>query len=165
MSKRNLIASVLVLSATLLMAGDKAILPGIIGQARYVEVTTYDGDVYRPEVSQEDRQAVLDVQDALEKWGRYRLVYDSNKAELLFVVRKGRAVEARGRVQIGTDSGQTLGGRVGDPLDTLEVYEASSGIHGNPLWKARAADGLTAPELSLVKQFRAKVEASEKKNP
>ena len=165
MSESRFAALALILMATILKAGDKAILPGVISHARYVAVTTYDGDVYSSAVSPDDRQAVSDVVNALEKWGRYRLVYGSGEAELLFVVRKGRAVEARLGVQLGHGTAQSAGGRVGDPLDTLEVYDGTSGIHGSPLWKARAADGLTAPELPLLKQFRAKVEASVKKKP
>ena len=59
---------------------------------------------------------------------------------------------------------QSIGAETGDPQDTLDVYVSSRGIDSYPLWRSRATDGLKAPDVSLLKEFRGKVEASEKKH-
>lgn len=140
--------------------------------ATYVMVTTYSGDIFSPEVPPEDRHAVQNVQDRIEKWGRYKLVYNPKEADLILVVRTGRVAEVKGGVQVGTQRvgdttskshGSAIGGEVGDPQDTLTVYMASAGINGPPLWRGRAPGGLRAPGMQLVQELRAKVEAPEKK--
>ena len=168
MSRRSLLALVVLLAVPTLKAKDKTIMPEAIRNATYVMVTTYDGDVFSPRVIPEDRQAIADVQRAIEKWGRYRLVYSAHEPELIVVVRTGRLVEARAGVQTGTrvgpagapgGSAQSVGGEVGDPQDTLEVFLAPANIKvDTPLWRARAVDGLKAPDMPLIKEFREKVE-------
>ncbi|HKW63189.1 MAG TPA: hypothetical protein VJN89_11630 [Candidatus Acidoferrum sp.] len=157
-------------------AEDKNPIPAVIKSATYVYVTTYYGDVFSPEVMPDDRHAVQNVQSAIEKWGRYKLVYNRGEADLLLVVRAGRLAEVKGGVQVSTTtqrvgdttsrvhgSAESIGGEVGDPHDTLEVYMASQGINGPPMWRGRALDGLKAPEMRLVQELRSKVEAPEKK--
>jgi hypothetical protein len=70
-----------------------------------------------------------------------------------------------GGVQIERPRGsaESLGGELSDPQDTLDVYLASQGSSGSPMWRSRAASGLKAPELRLVGEFRSKVEAAGKK--
>ena len=111
------------------------------------------------------------------EWGHYKLVYNPREAELILVVRTGRAVEMNGGLQRGTrvgpgpvsdsdGSGWTIGANHGDWEDTLDVYLASQDLkNAQPLWRGRAANGLKAPELRLVKDFQSKVEASTKKKP
>lgn len=170
MLKRNLLPFVLLLAAPTLGAKEKAAMPAVITNATYVMVTTYDGDALSPEVSSDDRKAVYDVQQALEKWGRYKLVYKPAEADLLLVVRTGRAVEVRGAVQKGTSTdrprggAQSIGAQTGDPQDTLDVYVSSRGIDSYPLWRSRATEGLKSPEVTLLQEFRAKVEAIGKKH-
>lgn len=135
-------------------------------------VTTYSGDIFSPDVTPDDRHAVQNVQDKIQKWGRYKLVYNRGEADLILVVRTGRLAEVNAGVQVGAgrignqtyrSHGSAVGGEVGDPQDTLEVYMASQGINGPPLWRGRAPGGLKAPEMQLVQEFRSKVEAPEKK--
>ena len=168
MSKRIVTLSLLLL-ATLVGAKDKPPMPAIVTNATYVMVTTYDGDVFSPNVTPEDRQAVGDVQEAIQKWGRYKLVYKREQADLILVVRTGRVLEVKGGVQVGTSTdrprgtAQSIGAEAGDPLDSLSVFIASQGIDSSPLWRGRSADGFNAPEIKLVKEFRSKVEAAAKK--
>lgn len=168
MFRRSLLALVVLLAVPNLTAKDKTIMPEAIRNATYVMVTTYDGDVFSPRVVPEDRQAIADVQRAIEKWGRYKLVYSAHEPELIVVVRTGRLVEARAGVQNGATVGpngapggsaQSVGAEVGDPQDTLEVFLAPANIKiDTPLWRARAVDGLKTPDMPLMKEFREKVE-------
>ena len=164
MSKRYLGILVVLLAAPILIAKEQPI-SAVITNATYVCVTTYDGDGLNVNVSADDRQALSDVLNAMEKWGHYRIVVDPKQADLMIVLRTGRAVEARVGVQVGLPRGKGVGGGVqnGDPLDRLDVYEASKGTNSIPLWTGREEDGLKAPELSLLKEFRTKVEAAKKK--
>lgn len=174
MSWRYLLVLALLFAAPTVGAKDKVIMPEAIAHATYVMVTTYDGDVFSPDLRPDDRQAVADVQKALEKWGRYTLVYSAHEAELILVVRTGHAVEIRGGLQRGTtvgpggapgSAGQVIGAEVGDPQDTLEAFISPADIKtSTPLWRSRAVDGLKSPEMPLMKEFREKVEAVAKKH-
>ena len=166
MTKRALCMLALLLVAAMLMAKEQPI-SAVVNNATYVLVTTPSGDVFNPNVTPEDRKAVQDVQSAIEKWGRYKLVYKPGEADLILVVRTGRTLEVHGGAQVGSTtgphgSGQSLGAENGDPQDTLEVY-LSSQASGSPLWRGRAVHGLNPPDMKLVKDFRAKVEAAAKK--
>jgi hypothetical protein len=164
MLKRNASIGLLFVFALALKAEDKNAISAVVRNATYVMVTTYSGDVFSPDVTPDDRHAVQNVQDKIQKWGRYKLVYNRGEADLILVVRTGRLAEVKGGVQVGTHgSGKSIGGEVGDPQDTLEVYLASQGINGPPLWRGRVPGGLKAPEMQLVQEFRSKVEAPEKK--
>ena len=172
MLKRKASVWLLLIFALAVKAEDKNAISAVIKNATFVYVTAYSGDVFSPEVMPDDRHAVQNVQSAIEKWGRYKLVYNRGEADLVLVVRTGRLAEVKGGVQVGAgrtgnetyrSHGSAIGGEVGDPQDTLEVYRASQGINGPPLWRGRAQDGLKAPEMQLVKELRLKVEAPEKK--
>jgi len=175
MRKLALLLSVLLVSASTLSAKQKVIMPLVVTNATYAFVTTYDGDAFNPGLTPEDREAVADVQQAIEKWGRYKLVYNPSQADLILIVRTGRAAETDASLQQGTrlgpfgtpgGSGRTIGAKSGDWQDTLDVYVPSQDLKtAPPLWRGRAVDGLKAPELRLMKDFQSKVEASAKKKP
>ena len=169
MLKRCLCLAIVLMIVPALGAKEQPI-SAVVNNATYVMVTSYSGDRFSPDITTDDRQAIADVQQAMEKWGRYKLVYKAREADLILVVRTGRALEVRGGAQTGSStgprgSGQSIGAETGDPQDTLDVFMASQGIDGTPLWRARAEKGLTPPEMSLVKEFRSKVEAAGKKKP
>lgn len=170
MAKLCLCVLVLLLLAPALKAKEETPIPAIITNATYVLVTTYSGDVFSPNVSPEDRQAVGDVQEAVQKWGRYKLVYKREHADLILVVRKGRLAEVRAGVRVGAGSdansrgtAHAVGAEAGDPQDTLTVFIASQGIDSAPLWRGRNTDGLNPPKMQLVKDLRSQVEATAKK--
>ena len=177
MRKRALLFSVLVLAVPTLTAKQKAVMPLAVTNATYAFVTTYDGDANNPELTPEDRHAIIDVEQAIEKWGHYKLVHNPREAELILVVRTGRAVEMNGGLHRGTrvgpgpvsgpgGSGWTIGANHGDWEDTLDVYVASQDLkNAQPLWRGRAANGLKTPGMPLLKGFQSKVEASTKKKP
>jgi hypothetical protein len=154
MRKVSLLAVVLLLAAVS-QSKEKPGMPALITNATYVFVTTYDGDLLNPDLTPEDRQAVNDVLKAIEKWGRYKLVYKFQQADLILVVRTGRALEIKGGLQKSTTVGfggghagsaQSFGAEAGDPRDILAVYAGSEDVQGikssPPLWRDRAVDGL-----------------------
>src|SRR5215467_6899983 len=71
-------------------------LPAILLQAQFVYVEAYDGDEFDPRLLPQDRRAIAEVADAVQKWGRYRLTMRRSEAELVIVVRKGRLASATG---------------------------------------------------------------------
>ncbi len=60
-------------------------------QARTVAVIVYAGSQQPVEDPQENERARLAVQTAILKWGRYQITQDTNLADLIIAVRKGRA--------------------------------------------------------------------------
>jgi hypothetical protein len=68
-------------------------LPKLVVHAKYVLVTTYQGyNLASPNVMPDDREAVVAVQNAIKKWGKYELAYKPEDADLILLVRKGRIV-------------------------------------------------------------------------
>lgn len=107
--------------------------PKTLINAQYVYVTAYDGDQFNPNLFPEDRQAISSVQDAIQKWGRYIVVYRPQDADMIL------AVQSRGSE------------------DVLAVYDARS---TNPtyLWRAMGRGGLDKTEVPLVTKLQAAVE-------
>ena len=172
MTRRSLCLLVALLFVPFLSAKDKTVFPKQIVTAKYVLVTTYFSDnLADPSVPPADRQAVIDVQDAIRGWGRYTLVYDRKDAELIFLVRKGRTAETRDGVRIHAGSNQptpSFGPEIqrdgGDPQDMLAVFDAARGTDTAPIWRDRITEGLNAPKVELVRELRTKVETAAK-NP
>jgi hypothetical protein len=101
--------------------------PGTLVNARFVYVTSYDGDQFNPNLLAEDREAIDTVQDAMQKWGKFILVYQANQADIVLMV-MSRPTE-----------------------DVLAVYDA----HGWPgsgqyLWRMMGRSGLQPSEAPLV---------------
>ncbi|MFB3815490.1 MAG: hypothetical protein ACE14L_15410 [Terriglobales bacterium] len=91
-------------------------------------------------------------------------------------MRKGRSAAVHTGVEVGRGTGTTrlpgqsgigtvLGGEMGDPLDSLEVYDAHLGTDGPPLWRGRMRGGLDGSEPKLVKEFRQQVEVAATAKP
>ena len=144
-------------------------LPNLVIHARYVYVTTYaGGNLTNPNVMADDRQAVVDVQDAIKAWGRYAVVYDKKEADLVLLVRKGHIVESQPGVKIGAGStvkpsvGAVAPTNMGDRRDMLALYDGATGIDSAPLWREMEEGGLDPPRMSLVGDLRAAVEKAAK---
>lgn len=158
------------LSGSSIVAKDNG-LPKLVVHAKYVLVTTYFGDnPASARIPPEDRQAVSEVEDAVRKWGRYTLVYERENADLILLVRKGRLAGAQEGVgvHLGTGPltpsvGSITAADAGDPRDTLAVYRADQGLDSSPVWRGIETDGLKAPDMKLVSEFKDKVEAAAKK--
>ncbi len=167
-------------------AGDKSkrkkTVPAVFGTAKYVYVQAEDGDVYKPGLLGEDRQAIVDVENALRKWNRYTLTSRPDDAELIFYVRKGRVASAKVGGTVGTPGGPgqgpfpgqprpggmggggvgggvMVGGEAAPPDDLLEVRmrNTESELSG-PIWLRSQPDGLNTPNLPLVATLKTAVE-------
>jgi hypothetical protein len=114
--------------------------PGILANARYVYVASYDGDQFNPNLLPEDRNAIGAVQDAIHDWGRLTLVYRRSEADIVILV-TSRPSE-----------------------DVLAVYDAHQGPSGNFLWRVMGRAGLQPGETPLVTQFEKGFEGVQKHN-
>ena len=101
--------------------------PGILANARYVYVASYDGDQFNPNLLPEDRAAINAVQSAIQDWGKLMIVYRPSQADIIILV-TSRPSE-----------------------DLMAVYDA--GASGNFLWRVMGRDGLQSGETPLVTQF------------
>jgi hypothetical protein len=101
--------------------------PGILANARFVYVTSYDGGQFDPSLFFEDRTAITTVQNAIQNWGKLTVVYRPEDADIIIRV-TSRPSE-----------------------DLLAVYDAHE--HGNFLWRVMGRDGLQSGETPLVTQF------------
>src|SRR5438445_5585400 len=60
--------------------------PGILANARYVYVASYDGAQFDPNVRSEDREAIGAVQNAIENWGKLMIVFRPSEADIVILV-------------------------------------------------------------------------------
>ena len=120
-----------------------ALLPTFIVKAQYVFV-----EADSPFSGPTNDEAVLTVQDALRKWGKYRISMRPQKAGFLIRVQpaKDYARSAKAVANPGEDQIMIYG--VGDP-----AY--------SPIWRISAVGGLQKPDPLLIQKFRADVERAE----
>jgi hypothetical protein len=100
--------------------------PGTLVNARFVYVTSYDGDQFNPNLFPEDRQAISTVQDAMQKWGKFILVYEPHQADIIVMV-MSRPSE-----------------------DVLAIYNAHGWPQNDYLWRMTGRSGLQPSEAPLV---------------
>ena len=145
--QRLLLAAVLLLATSFAVAAPKPpttasqnvpVFPGTLVNARYVYVTSYDGDQFNLNVLPEDREAIGAVQDAIQKWGKFILVYEPQQADIVLTV-MSRPSE-----------------------DVLAVYDAH-GARGQYLWRMMSRNGLQKNEAPLVTNLEKAFEAATRK--
>jgi hypothetical protein len=144
-------------------------LPKLVVHAKFVLVTTDQGyNLASPNVMPDDRGAVVAVQNAIQKWGRYQLAYNPEDADLILLVRKGRVVATQPQMRIGKTSTTPweVTGKApvdaGDSRDMLAMFEAAEGVDGPALWRDFEAGGLDSPRVALVQELRKAVEDTAK---
>jgi len=181
--------AILLLIAAPLLAQDKKRHPYIPEQfatAKSVYVETRDGGIDNLKLSREDRNAILDTQDAIQDWGRYTLAPARIDADLIFVVYKGKLTRdlpkgspnanqrnAPGRPPIynPNDASQTPGSPISpDGLnqekDELRVYTLDSkGKLQGPLWHSEQENGLQGANCVLLRRLRDDVEKAYPNTP
>jgi len=149
----------------------KTPVPALVAKAQYVYITSYDGPETSFGVSPADRQALARVQDAIRKWGRYKVTLRQQDADLILLVRAGRTLEGRvgGGIHAGSDSPTVTSGpnaRVEASSagleDELAVYQGPSGLNSAPLWRGLMVNGLQGPAPALVQKLRTDVEQTDK---
>jgi hypothetical protein len=140
--KRLLGSLLLVLMASLAFAAPPSYtsqpFPKTLRNAKYVYVTSYDGGQYNWNLLPEDRQAISSVQDALQKWGRYIVVYRPQDADMILVV-QSRPTE-----------------------DVLAVYDAKLWPGQTYLWREMGRGGLAQNETPFVTALQQAVEKADK---
>lgn len=104
-------------------------IPATLNNARFVFVTSYDGDEFSANPLPQDQKAIANVQQAIQKWGRFVVVDNPQQADLVVMV-QSRASE-----------------------DILAVYDAH-GSPGNYLWRMMGQNGLQQAETPLVSNLR-----------
>ncbi len=192
----RVIVVLLVIVAPFVFAKDKAKkraeLSSLFSNAHYVYVQAEDGDIMRPGLFPEDRDAISAVQEALREWNRYVLTTEREHADLVIVVRKGRAVGLQGRVGISAgapipqrqpgssmpghnpglagdaEDSDNLGARseAGPSEDLLRVFALNTdGKRTTALWARELKDGLAAPSVPLMQQLKDAVERAYPANP
>jgi hypothetical protein len=113
------------------------VFPGVLTNARYVYVASYDGDQFDLNLLPEDRDAIGAVQNAIQKWGKLMIVYRPSEADIIILV-TSRPSE-----------------------DVMAVYDAHE-PGGNFLWRVMGRDGLQSGETPLVTQFEKGFESVQK---
>lgn len=151
--------------------------PRALLHAQFVYVTSMTGGEFNVSTYPEDRTAINTVQDALQKWGRYKLVYQPEDADLIFNVRAGRQLEGRFGVRMSPNStpppgetgvpasvGEIVGASVGPADDYVEVLmpiptERLDLSHATLLWRRTHQGGL-GDGAPLIQEFRKQAEAA-----
>jgi hypothetical protein len=151
-------------------------LPAIFKNAQYVDVEAYDGDASNPRVIPDDRNAIYNVEQGLTNWHRYAVVYERDRADLVFLVRKGRIASVTPQVEVAiggrdrnqsppdptrTTTGVGVDAEAGSPDDMLAVYLIDpSGRLNGPIWEHSLKGGLDAPALPLFERIKHEVETA-----
>lgn len=112
--------------------------PGILANARYVYVASYDGDQFAPNLLPEDRDAINAVQSAIQDWGKLTVVYEPSQADVMILV-TSRPTE-----------------------DVMAVYDMPPS--GSFLWRVMGHSGLQSGETPLVTEFEQGFESVQKHN-
>ena len=163
----------------------KSSLPEIFGTAHTVFVETRDGDITDLRLPPLDRAAILDMQDAIEKWGRYSLSRSRLDADLILVLHRGadamtptngnfpgpaRTPASQTPMQDPSDASQASG--ASSPYDRppesdqLRVYILqSNGKLKSPIWSGELEHGLDSPNLLLLQRLKAEVEKAYPSTP
>jgi hypothetical protein len=115
------------------------VFPGVLANARYVYVASYDGDQFDQDLLPEDRNAISAVQDAIHKWDKLTIVYRPSDADIIILV-TSRPSE-----------------------DLLAVYDAHPWPSGSYLWRVMGRGGLQSGETPLVTQFEKGFESVQKR--
>ena len=109
--------------------------PGILANARFVYVASYDGDQFDPDLLPEDRAAIGAVQSEIQQWGKLVIVYRPSEADIIILV-MSRPSE-----------------------DVLAVYDGHLWPRDNYLWRVTGYKGLQSGEVPLVAQFEKGLES------
>ncbi|MFZ0629740.1 MAG: hypothetical protein WAM56_00515 [Acidobacteriaceae bacterium] len=127
-------------------------------QARYAYVATVDGDVLSPDVLPEDREAAGELQDQLQTWKRYIVVYRPSEADLQFVVRTGRLASRQGQGSVAAGEPYpggrvTLGHNPGAGTQNPPDAQNSGAAGGYPMGPAVGGAAEVGPPDDLLQVY------------
>lgn len=161
----------------------KSEIPQSVVVAQFVYVTSFHGDRFDRRTTYEDRQAITNVEEAVQKWGRYRIALRPDEADIMLVVRPGEMAASHMGVGIPIDVGGTRIGTTpsGTPTSTGPNIGAGGDISNAPddmllvslravepaneasfVWRRSQHNGLFGRNPGLLQEFRKQVEEAEK---
>ena len=131
--RKLLVLAAIILFCALAPAKDKkkAVLPADVLHAETVLVIVDPAAGVDAADPNANRSARMTVEEALNKWGRFRLVQDGSTADLVIMVRKGN-----GKVAQGTIGGTPINGippvSVGSTTSPTQTTTRAGGRWGDP---------------------------------
>ena len=147
------VTAILVLASSLAFAGNdkKPVLPAYVLRAETVFVLIDPDAGTSPASPQANQKARDDVEKAILKWGRFRLVLEPGSADLIVVVRKGSGKVVRPTIgglptndrpviAQPTDNGTRLGGQKGRPPGSTDPSPQDT--HPTPQIEAGMTDDM-----------------------
>lgn len=185
--RRLIVLSLAIVAATTAVAKkkEKQELPTAVLAARYVYVTGWHGNEFQFRSLPEEREAIVAVQTALRNWGRYRVVYRPEEADIMLVVKPGYLGMVQSGVNVGvggpigtgpdptrgpgsTRVGTDYGAEATNPDDYLMVciLPRANAQDANYIWRRGQHHGLSAVQgkVPLFEEFRKAVDESDKAN-
>jgi hypothetical protein len=81
-----LLLSVIALAAPKPVGQSNQPFPATLRNARFVYVAGYDGDEFNIHSLSEDRNAIVAVQNAIQRWGKLTVVYRPSEADIVLLV-------------------------------------------------------------------------------
>jgi hypothetical protein len=157
-------------------------MPQQVVVAQFMYVTSFHGDRFDPRTFPEDRQAIANMEEAIQAWHKYRLVSRPEDADIMLVVRPARAASARVGVGIppidsrggGIDTGRPSTGGLGVGTDITSVPDDTLMVSLQPdrdpsaasfIWRRSQRNGLQGQKPALFEQFKKAVLEAEQQNP
>jgi hypothetical protein len=147
------VTAILVLASSLAFAGNdkKPVLPAYVLRAETVFVLIDPDAGTSPASPLANQKARDDVEKAIMKWGRFRLVMEPGSADLIVVVRKGSGkvvqptigglpTNDRPVIAQPTDNGTRLGGQKGRPPGSTDPSPQDT--HPTPQIEAGMTDDM-----------------------
>jgi len=183
MKRKLAVFSLLVTAIGLVVAQAKdkkhASLPEAFQSAHTVFVESRQGDITDLKLDPEDRNAILDMQDAVQDWSRYTLSRSRRDADLILVVHKGRVWRDQSYttnpagphpstshtpIQDPADASQGPGNNgsaagLTREKDELYVYTIQpDGKLKGPIWRDDQERGLDTPNILLFQRLKLEIE-------
>jgi hypothetical protein len=154
---------VFVSSALICVAKDKPQVPTEILSARTVVIVAKLGPVGNGGYSPDLQRAKSQLTEALEKWGRYKVVDEVKKADILILVTEGH-YGSISQANLYTN-GQNTSGTVKDVAvlgDILEIFKGGSlpDKDALPLWTRVETGGYSWPAKRAIDHFKKAVQES-----
>ena len=172
------VAVVVGLSAFAQKKKQKQELPDAVLVAQYVYVTGWHGDELQFRSLQEERAAIIAVQDAVRAWGRYHLVFHPDEADLMLVVKPGYLGMVQSGVNVGVGSptvgvggpqvrtGTDYGAEATNPDDYLmvSIMPKADAQQASYIWRRGQKHGLddVRGKVALFEEFRKTVDESDR---
>jgi hypothetical protein len=153
-----------------------------IAHARFIMVTTENGDPFDPVIDSQDRRAAGEIQNMITQWKTFTLVYRKEDADVVIAVRTAGIVRANTGIHVSNrrlpDEFPNSPASQSNPRnrdsasigpivtadassakgDLFSVYDARDYPTSTILWRGEQKNGLSSPSVPLFDQFKKDVE-------